>query len=332
MSLSPIPISLLRYLIVWKVNSSLAVLPECLPIELSLVLGTIIANRLATQESSPWRKTLTPLAEYYAQASVKGRNLEKPIPNAAWPLEAVLSPYPVKRVLGQGELLIWELKLLGESADHGFFLELILPAMEEASYTSDNQWNRPRRLWGHFDVSAVYAAKGQQWEPVVQDGRLNLRYRPTPIQWAEGLPFTPNPPRQFSRLHWLTTFDLPENGAMALSPDQAQAPKTLQVILAALIARANHLLPGKHKPPEEAVMAVLNPAKQAALQSAWAEAARTPRLYKHLQAASPYWPGAWSGSQTYAPIAISLIPYLELASILHIGTYTHFGCGTFKLG
>ena len=328
MSSSPIPISLLRYLIVWRVNSSLVSLPPCLPLELSLVIGTIIANRLATNEASPWRKALAPLAEYYAEISAKDQKNVKPFPPAAWPIEAVLLPYPTKRILGQGELIFWELKLLGDSADHGLFLELILPAMEEAGYTADTQWNRHNRLWGHFEVNAVYVAKGAQWEPLVTDGRLNLRYRPTPIQWAEGLSFTPKKQHAFSRLNWLTTFDLGERMTSANSSDNAS--ETLQVIFEALVLRAIRLTPGRHK-SHEGVMAILNAEEQTALRHAMEEAARVQLLQKNLHPAPSNWPGAWSGTQMYAPIPTAIIPYLELASILHLGKQTHFGCGTFRL-
>lgn len=324
MPTSPIPFSLLRYLIVWKANSSLVSLSRYFPIELSFVLGTIIANRLATHEAGPWHKALAPLAEYYAEISAKNQKVMKPFPATAWPIETVLLPYPSKRAFGKDELILWELKLLGESADHGLFLELILPAMEEAGYTADTQWNRPNRLWGHFEINAVYVAKGERWEPLVTDGRLDLRYRPTPIQWAEGLTFTAPERRTFRSLNWLTTFDLYENHA------SAQAPETLHVILDALLTRVSRLIPGRHK-SREGVMAVLNTEEQASLQRALEESARLQLLHNNLQPAPANWPGAWSGTQTYAPIPAALIPYLELASILHIGKHTHFGCGTFKL-
>jgi hypothetical protein len=322
----------------WKANSSLVFLPKCLPVELSLVLGTIIGNRLATQESGPWRKALAPLAEYHAQASVKNPKTLVKVPVAAWPLETALLAYPGKRTYGKGELIVWELKLFGESADHGFFLELILPAMEEAGFTSDSRWNRPRQLWGHFDVHAVYVANGPHWEPLVSEGRLDLRYRPTPVQWAEGLAFVPDSQRPFSSLHWLTPFDLAgissgeseKNLSNNTKDETAHEGPTLQLILDALISRVSRLIPGRHK-PHEGVMSILNTAEQASLRNALEEAAHIRLLGKNLMPPDKHWPGAWIGTQTYAPIPAAIIPYLELASILHIGKYTHFGCGTYVL-
>ncbi|MDZ7363965.1 MAG: hypothetical protein ONB46_25115 [candidate division KSB1 bacterium] len=329
---SPLPISLLRYLIAWKVNSSLVTLPEYLPVELSLVLGSIISNRLATQEAGPWRKAIMPLAEYHAQTSGKNKKVTMPFPAVSWPIEAVLLAYPAKQTFGFGELIFWELKLLGESADHGLFLELILPAMEEAGYTADAQWHRTKGLWGHFEVSAIYVAHGKTWAPIVEQGKLDLRYRPTPVQWAEGLTFKPEPPRRFYSLNWLTPFDLAGIPSGENTNRDAEKPQeTLQIILEALVDRAGRLITGRQN-PREAVTAVLTADEQAALQNAMAEAAKVNCLYKNLDRMPKHLPGAWRGAHTYAPIPASIIPYLELASILHIGKHTHFGCGTFQLG
>jgi len=50
------PIKVLRYLLVWRVNRSLVQLPPSFAADLSLVLGTIIADRLPTRKATPWRK------------------------------------------------------------------------------------------------------------------------------------------------------------------------------------------------------------------------------------------------------------------------------------
>jgi hypothetical protein len=305
----------------FRVNSSLVLLPRCLPIELSLVLGTIIANRLATNEAGPWRKALTALVEFHAQMAAQNKVITMIAPEVPWPLDAVLWVYPGKRAYGRGELIVWELKLLGESTDHGLFLELILPAMEEAGYTSDTQWNRSRSLWGHFDIEAVLVARGAQWEPLVKAGKLDLRYRPTPMQWAEGLAFAAEEGRALNRLTWLTPFDF--EGIFHHGP-------TLQVILEALLLRASRLILGRHKTRDD-LMTILNTVEQATLQKVLEEAARA-QLHENKLGPSPKnWPGARIGAQIFAPIPSAVIRYLELASILHVGKYTHFGCGTFVL-
>jgi hypothetical protein len=136
-------INLIRYLFVLRVNSSLVYLPKYLSIELSSVLGAIIAKRLPTNEAGRWQKTLAIGNEYLSERILGSRNLRKSpqslqaVPDSPWPIEVVLFTYPRKVTYGQGEMILWELKLFGESADHGFFLEVILPAIEEAGYISD---------------------------------------------------------------------------------------------------------------------------------------------------------------------------------------------------
>ena len=157
------PVKLIRYLFVWRVNGSLARLPRCLSAEISLVLGTRIANRLPTRQASSWRKALAPWDEY-GGVSLVGKKKPIRLPEISWPIEAVVFVYPGKLTYGRGELILWELDLLGENADHGLFLEVILPAIEEAGSVSDPRWQHTNTLWGHFDTHAVYAARGPRWK------------------------------------------------------------------------------------------------------------------------------------------------------------------------
>ena len=311
------PINLIRYLVVWRVNRTLVRLPRCLSVEMSRVLGTLIAERLPTREAQPWRKAMNKWEGYDDEA----KKDNSPVPEALWPTESVLFFYPGKQVYGQGELILWEIKLVGNSADHGLFLELILPAMEEASTTSDPRWHRPNSLWGRFDIQAIYAARGAQWEPVARDGKLDLRYRATPNQWADGLAFTSLSERTLDRLTWLTPFDLPSK----------QSAPTLPEILEALAARMRLFIPGKRRAPAD-VWNVLSAQDQAALRGAIEQATEFPLRRQELEHAPKGWPGRWIGTQTFLFIPDSLVPYLELASILHIGKQAHFGCGTFIIG
>jgi len=331
MSPSPIPVKLIRYLNVWRVNSSLVRLPRFPSVDLSWIVGSIIANRLSTQEAGPWRKALAPLAEYYDDFHKKIRTEPRPVPAISWPIEVVLFVYPGKFTYGKDELIFWELKLLGESADHGIFLEIILPALEEAGYTSNPNWNRRDRLWGHFDIHSVFVARGNQWEPLVSDGRLDLRYRPTPAQWSEGLTFTPPPKTKLDSLSWLTPFDFEgishDNDAGDSEENRSAAP-TLAAILEALVYRVSQLLPGKYNTAGE-VMELLNSEEQLALRQAMERASQLPVIDSKLQPADKGLPGRWLGDQTYERLPVPIIRYLELASILHLGRQTHFGCGTF---
>jgi len=326
------PIKLIRYLLVWRVNASLVRLPRSLSAELSLVLGTMIANRLPTREAGAWRKALAPW-DKLGGLSLVGEKKPARLPQASWPMEAVLFVYPGKRTYGTGELILWELKLLGESADHGLFLEALLPAMEEAGSVSEPQWQRQNVLWGRFDVHAVYVARGPQWEAIVREGRLDLNYRATPVQWAEGLSFDQRSGRVFDRLTWLTPFDLGDDPKSKIqnrkSPIENRAP-TLQSILQSLIARMSQLLPGKHHTPED-VWNVLSEEEQTSFQAVIDQAALVPIRGQSLKPAPKRGPGRWIGTQTFPSIPHPLIPYLELASILHVGKQTHFGCGTFAI-
>ncbi len=323
------PIKLIRYLIVWRVTGSLVRLPRCPSAELSLVLGTAIANRLPTREAAPWHKALAPWDEY-GGLSLVGRKKPARLPEVSWPIEAVLFVYPGKRTYGQGEPILWELKLLGESADHGLFLEVILPAMEEVGSTLDPRWQHRNVLWGRFDIHAIYVARGPQWEPIVTDGRLDLSYQATPVQWAEGLTFEQRSERIFDRLTWITPFDLANASGEPGRGKKIQPHEvpTLQSILESLLARMSQLLPGKHHTPED-LWNVLSEEDRASFQEVVEQAARIPVHRYNLKPAPKRGPGRWIGTQTFPSIPHPIIPYLELASILHIGKQTHLGCGTF---
>ena len=327
------PIKLIRYLFVWRVNGSLVRLPMCLSTETSLVLGTIIANRLPTRQAHPWRKALAPW-DKYGGTSLIGQKKPKRAPEISWPIETVLFVYPGKLTYGQGELIMWELKLMGESADHRLFLEVILPAMEEAGSVSDPRWRHRNILWGQFDIHAVYVARGPQWEPLVSDGRLDLNYHATPVQWAEGLTFDLRSERIFDRLTWITPFDLSDKSSAGvqrstkkISPQQVP---TLHSILESLVVRMSLLLPAKHNTPDD-VWNILSAEERTSLQAIMEQASRIPVHHTNFKPAPKYWPGRWIGAQTFPSIPRPVIPYLELASILHIGKQTHFGCGTFVI-
>ncbi len=321
------PINLIRYLCVWRVNRALVRLPAYLPGELSAVLGAIIAERLPTSQARAWQNAL-------AQSPSVSR----------WPVETVLFAYPGKQYYGPGEPILWELKLLGPHADHSFFLEVILPAMEAASHTSDARWYQANTLWGRFDIQAIYVARGGQWEPLVSDGRLDTRCRVQPMQWAEGLSFTPPPTvtRSHKTLTWLTPVDLRppptpfgslNTPSVEVEADQAdpEVPvPTLQFLLEALLVRVAQLTPGKYTTPGD-VWQRLSPDEQAALWDAVIKADHINLRQVKPAVAPPGWPGGWLGEQTFAAMPASLLPYLELGSILHLGRQTHLGCGTFVI-
>ncbi len=351
--MSPITesLNLIRYLVVWRINQPLAQPPDDLATALSTVLGALITERLPSTEAREWQKTRAAWDKAYGGAAAPEDAFAlTAIPAAPWPLDVVLRPYPLKPLYGIGEKLVWELKLFGASADHGVFLEYLLPAFEAAALTTDARWKTQNGLWGRFDIQAIYAARGLQWEPVVTDGKLRLDYRATSTQWAEGLPFDA-PAQRFQRLTWLTPFDFaaPSAALYVRLQQQKQLTKrqrrrqqqtviaegdipTLEGIVHALMARLAPLLLGKRATPED-VWALLPAETQAPLWDAFNTLQQAGQHRRHhlLPAPKDGW-GRWIGWQTFpALIPEALIPYLELASIVHVGNYTHFGCGTFMV-
>jgi hypothetical protein len=322
MWLPPTSLDLLRYLIVWRINSPLVQLPrKYLPMELARVLGTLITERLPTRSARPWRKNLA--AWDAAARQPRDEDSESVFPDIPmWPLETVFFAYPGKSVYGEGEILLWELKLFGKDADHELFLEVILPAMEEAGFREDRRWRQRRGLWGHFDIDSVYVARSRQWEPLVQGGRLDLRYRPTRQQWALDTKQADIEGKVFREIFWLAPFDLdapPEIEADSLAP-----------ILSALIARLNHLVGDFFEFPL-GIRDRLDAEQRVRLEPSSSHGARIRHGDHNLSPVPDGFPGKWIGTQRFRSIPPLLLPYLELASILHVGRHTQFGCGTFLL-
>lgn len=316
-------VNLIRYLIVWRVNATFVQLPRYFAVELSRTLGTLIAERLPAPIPREWRRAL----EAWTSIKQELESPDKPIPaDAEWPLRSVLWVYPVKRGFGVGEAIMWELKLLGDSADHGIFLEHILPAMEQLATTTDARWLYHNGVWGHFDIQAIYVARGARWEPLVSDGKLDLDYRATPTQWAEGWNFQMDAARPLHRLTWVTPVDL--TSAMAGTSTTPDTPyPTIPQLVDALMERMTVFLPSKQNTVDQ-VWAMLSADEQTAL---WRALERAQLTSSDLERVPRYVPGRWIGTQVFAEIPATLVPYLELAAIIHVGNYTHLGCGTFRL-
>jgi len=316
------------------VNSSVVWLPRSLSVELSLVLGTIIANRLPTLQASLWRKALALWNEHGGISLIRKKSLRN-VPDASWPMETVLFAYPGKRTYGRGELILWELKLLGESADHNLFLEIILPALEAAGSIVDEEWQSPNCLWGHFNIHSIYVARGHRWEPLVDNGKLDLRYQATPLQWSEGLLFDLDSRSRFNRLTWVTPFDLVN---CEETPDEECPTKrirpydvpTLKGVLEALITRMSRIIPGRYTTPDD-LWELLGMEDKMLFRETIEQVSDVSMLYKKIEPVSRLQPGRWIGKQKFTTIPAPVVPCLELASIFHVGGYTHFGCGTFVI-
>lgn len=319
--------SLIRYLLVWRVQGRLVRLPPYLPAQISAVVGTLVAEHLPTQQAKPWHKAMA-VAQ---QAAASGQLYAAP-----WPIESVIFVPPVKRTYGEGEIIVWELKLLGTHADHGLFLEVLLPAIEALGVTRDPRWFSNYSLWGRFTVQAIYVANGAQWQPLAEEGRLNLRLRPNAAQWIR---FQDQPTAPVRRLRWITPF-VASSGVQTIaaiptssrnaSPSSAAAPPTLTDLITAFLVRMARLQGDKSASSQDP-WDLLEAQERQTLQALLAEVAEASQ---HAPATIPQagWPPGWLGDQRWAnPIPTPLLPYLDLAAILHIGDFTHYGCGTFRL-
>ncbi|MCS6845584.1 MAG: hypothetical protein NZ528_14895 [Caldilineales bacterium] len=319
--------SAIRYLLVWRIQGRLVRLPPYLPVQISTTVAALVAERLPTQQAKPWQKAIAAAQ----QAAAGGEPA-----TAAWPIESVIFVPPGKRTYGEGEPIVWELKLLGAHADHGLFLEVLLPAIEAAGVTRDPRWFSNYSLWGRFVVQAVYVANGAEWQPLAEEGRLNLRLRPTTSQWANRLWSSAEPALKPRRLRWITPFALPlaettvpPNPSDSAVTASAAQPPALTDLVAALLSRLAQLQTGR-RALNSGAWGWLEAQERDALQALLADA---PAVSQHTLAAPPAgWPGRWIGDQRWAaPIPAPLLPYLDLAAILHIGDHTHYGCGTFRL-
>jgi hypothetical protein len=166
---------------------------------------------------------------------------------------------------------------------------------------------------------------------------LNLRYRATSLQWAEGIESVMQLERSFYRLNWITPCELqpvsaPTTRCATTDPSHSidESPG-LKAILEALIERICHVMPGKVHTPEELWKRV-GTEEQAYFLDAMDQVARVGVRRNQLVGVPKGWPGKWIGKQWLDQVVPpAALPYLHLASIVHVGRYTHFGCGTFLL-
>ncbi|MBF0420837.1 MAG: hypothetical protein HQL78_11810 [Magnetococcales bacterium] len=248
-------------------------------------------------------------------------------------MECAIVPYPGKRTYGKSELIFFEIKLFRESASHELFLEMILPAIEEAGYRVDPRWNRLNGLWGHYDVDSIYVAAGSQWQPLVRQGRLDLRCHPTSWQWEEGISDYTTIDNSviwpiFRHVRWLTPFDL--GGEKNTIDPEDTNNRTLTRIVEAMIVRLNHLL-GHPSAHSLGVWDFLDNEQRQWLEISMINGESFIHGFHDLEPSPRSWPGRWTGVQHFPSIPYMFYHYLDLASIIHIGRQTQLGCGTFLL-
>lgn len=351
--IDPFCIDLLRYMLVLRMDKSMVVTPPALSVEMSYLLSTMIADRLPTSQIKPWRKLLE--AWQQANPDLTWKQGKRPLlspPDAQCPIAMTILPHDFKKCYGLNEVLLCELKLFGRDASHELFLELLLPALEQAGICSDSRWRRRNSLWGHCHLDSVWVARGKHWEPLVEEGRIDFSRRPDSRQWARGLELGVHSlGRDPRHLVWFTPLALPHLSPMQrLRLPRKYAPD-LPTLLQTLADRLECLHPGctAHNPDiqesageeqkaragKEDASPALQPnspaTEHARPSSALATAAQTTMDATHVHAPPRSWPGHIWGKQVFSSLPQCLLADLELASILHIGGLTHFGCGTFQL-
>ncbi|MBC2695432.1 MAG: hypothetical protein HF982_09200 [Desulfobacteraceae bacterium] len=330
--MSNTPLNLIRYLFILNVNSSLVWLPKWPSIELSFVLGNTIADQLPTTQARPWKKALA-ACDLYGMKLQSEKKKRENIPESPWPIDAILFWYPVKRTYRQNERILLELKLVGQCADHGLFLEVILPAIENIGKVTNSHWHYTNCLWGHFDIQSIYTAQGTQWKPLVNNGHLDLRYKVNPSQWSKGLKFNTASSNAIDRLTWLAPFELKKCGInnQQLKKTSSQKVPSITCILEEIVQRMSSIILGKHATCDD-FLEILESDVLLSWREAMEQASHIPLLRHNITSAPSDMPGQWIGSQTFATfIPTSIIPYLEFGSIFHIGKYTHYGCGNFVM-
>ncbi|MGD9974434.1 MAG: hypothetical protein AB7S77_15345 [Desulfatirhabdiaceae bacterium] len=292
--------------------------------DIACTLGYHIADRLPSVQSKPWMEALSSSnsAEFQFDRKTGTRLIENP-----WPLSAAILVYPVKYFYGQDELIFWELKLMGQSADHSLFLEIILPAMETLSQKPAGLHSNRFSIWGGFDIQSVHVAKGHHWVPLVDAGKLDLRRRYSTRMWCKDLHFHHRLGLPIKHLEWITPVCLP------VLPGQKRSknPTALQLveILDAWLIRASQLILGRWGTPEKLIAGMDDDTRQD-LQEAIELAGQIPVLRAELVSSPKYGKNMWEGHQYFLnPIPEKLMPYLNLAAIFHVGQLTHYGCGTF---
>jgi hypothetical protein len=290
---------------------------------ISKTLGYAIADSIATRDARKWHKHLDANKLNLFQRPT----VEDPYPENPWPVNAVILPYTNKRNYCKGEIIYWELKLIGDSADHGFFLEAIVPAMEKLGYTEQNIHQSRISIWGHYDILSVWVANGKMWEPLIHESQLNLRYNPKPLQWNAQFTeeyYHKNMAKQI-RLIWSRPFEF---DTQDVSQIKDRFIPEMQTIIESVIRRWGFFTSSTLR---KDFLDLLPSDLLTEVKKAWEIACNMRITSYNLKPALRDEPGLWSGELTYENIPVFLMPYLDIAAIFHVGKKTHYGCGTFVL-
>lgn len=325
-------LSLIRYLFVLDVTASLVYLPRWPAIELTHLLREIIADQLPMTQARPWKKRIN-AAPFPGLGS---NGYPHTLVDRPWPVDAVIHWYPAKRTYGRGEKILFELKLFGPGADHGFFLEVILPAIESLSRTTEHYslgGNSTNGLWGHFDIPSVYSARGLHWKPVIANGKLDLRYKVNPTQWSSGIKFDAIPASpNLKCLTWVTPFSLESGNPQLKGGKKHKTGPDLRQLLEATRQRIDAVAGGE-SPFHQANIDAADDNGESRWESALSQAAKNRVVEGRFEQYSFTPRTKFLGFQRFDNnIPKEIIPYLQLASVFHIGEDTHYGFGGFTVG
>uniref|UniRef100_UPI004057BEE8 hypothetical protein n=1 Tax=Candidatus Electrothrix sp. TaxID=2170559 RepID=UPI004057BEE8 len=313
-------IQILRYLFVLRINRSLIETLKQPDQEILHNLAALIAENMGGADGKAWKKAARRLANASVDVSLDAVPLAGPPP---WPIDAVLLAENPGTRLCLNELFFFELTVLSDRIGHHFILEYLLPALEQAGYSRMEK--QPKfGLWGNYEIVGLFCAHGADWEPVIDEGQLSSDYFPKPDQWARDFMMN-GTGKIFTRLDWIRPLApdaaMPENG-----PD-------MPWLLAALERRMTALkLLNKGSADMDTLVQGIPGMEKASWQEAVDAAQAMPAPVSVLRPVEKEHPAkAVIGRQHFSAIPPVVLPWLELASILHLGLHTHYGYGGFSL-
>lgn len=322
----PIPsnvIKTLRYLIGVTVNSSFVRLKQDSSIDFVYMVGTIISENLPTRYSRHWKKNIL---------QFKGDQKKGVLMSQLWPIDASIIFYPSKVIYTEGDIIFFELKLFGADAEHDFFLETILPAIEDIGYKKDRDWYKSSTLWGHYDVSYICIADGFNWIPLAEDGVINLKYNPNPWQWLNvdtHEKFKLMMSHKYRAVEWLKGVTLSDD----LQTDNIDENyRSLYFLMSSILERMNYLLEVSNRSKLTIFDLMDNNEQKENFEIALEDSKKVLFGRHDLSISHSKSAGRWFGTQKFnQDIQSIFIPYLNLGSVFHIGDNINYGAGTFSL-
>ncbi|ETR74129.1 MAG: hypothetical protein OMM_00438 [Candidatus Magnetoglobus multicellularis str. Araruama] len=199
--------------------------------------------------------------------------------------------------------------------------------MEKMGYTELNIPQSKLSVWGHFDIISVWVANGNKWESLIQGSELNLRYDPKPLQWNNDLTeayYNKNMAKKI-KLIWIRPFEFDIQSTSHLTD---KFIPEMPAIIESVIRRWSFFASQRI---QKDIWDLIPTHLLVEVKKAWEIACNMRITSYNLIPALKHEPGLWSGELSYENIPVFLMPYLDMAALLHVGKKTHYGCGTFAL-